>query len=77
MDLITKFLASQFNGQESTAAQACLLAASFQVSMNGHTPARDGAYVLDTFPIVRFDFTAAVGPLPQAYQGVDYTSTMP
>ena len=35
MDLITKYVESQFNGQESTAAHACLLAANIQVSIDG------------------------------------------
>ena len=44
MDLITKFLASQFNSQESTAAQACLLAANIQASIDGHGRALDNVF---------------------------------
>ncbi|MCY4411131.1 MAG: hypothetical protein OXC27_11745 [Caldilineaceae bacterium] len=41
MDLITKSVESQFNGQESTAAHACLLAANIQASIDGIGSALD------------------------------------
>ena len=44
MDLITKYLASQFNGQESTSAQACLLAANIQASIEGLGRALDNVF---------------------------------
>ena len=50
MEQITQHVESQFNGQKSTAAHACLLAANIQASIEGLGFGRDDAYVLDTFP---------------------------
>ena len=41
MKQISKYVESQFNGQESTAAHACLLAANIQASIDGHGRALD------------------------------------
>ena len=44
MELITKYVESQLNGQESTAAHGCLLAANIQVSMDGLGRALDNVF---------------------------------
>ncbi len=76
MERSTQLVDRQFNRRQSTAAHACLPPANIQATIDGLGLGHDDACVLDTFPIVRFDFTAAVGPLPQAYKGADYTSTL-
>ena len=44
MELITKKVESQFNGQETTAAHASLLAANIQVSIDGRGRAFDSVF---------------------------------
>ena len=44
MEQITKYVESQFNGQESTAAHACLHAANIQVSIDGRGRALDNVF---------------------------------
>ena len=44
MDLITQHVKSQFNGQKSTAAHACLHAANIQASIEGLGRALDNVF---------------------------------
>ena len=44
MEQISKYVESQFNGQESTAAHACLHAANIQASIEGLGRALDNVF---------------------------------
>ena len=55
MDLITKHMESQFNGQESTAAHASLLAANIQASIEGRGRALDNVFCERLWRSVKYE----------------------
>ena len=55
MELITKYVESQLNGQESTAAHGCLLAANIQVSIDGRGRPLDNVFCQRLWRSVKYE----------------------
>ena len=55
MDLITQLVASRLNGQRSTAAQACLLAANIQASIDARGRALDNVFCERLWHSVKYE----------------------
>ena len=55
MELITQLVESRLNGQESTAAPACLLAANIQASIEGRGRALDNVFCERLWRSVKYE----------------------
>ena len=76
MELITQLVESRLNGQESTAAPACLLAANIQASIEGRGRALDNVFCERLWRSVKYEniYLKQYDPVRRLQVGLTATS---